>query len=206
LPPEKLAVKPNFVARDPMPGKGDGQFAIFVGRLTAEKGVRTMLTAWRSIRNRLPLRIIGDGPMSETVAAAVAEIHGVSWLGERPHSEVMDLIGQASILVMPSEWYEPFGLAIIEAYAKGTPVLGANIGSIGSLVQSGHNGFLFEAGNPIDLTARVEDFLSRSAISGTMRRAARQTYEEHYTADRNYDMLMRIYESAIELNRSRHRT
>jgi glycosyltransferase involved in cell wall biosynthesis len=104
---------------------------------------------------------------------------------------------------MPSEWYEPFGLAIIEAFAKATPVIGAEIGSIGSLIQNGRNGFLCRPGNPNDLAAKIEALIANPDNTARMRSSARQTYEEHYTAERNYADLIRIYESAIEVSRRR---
>ncbi len=104
---------------------------------------------------------------------------------------------------MPSEWYEPFGLAVIEAFAKGTPVVGADIGSIGSLVQDGRNGYLYKPGHPSDLAAKIETLIANPDRIQRMRSAARQTYEDHYTAERNYAALMRIYESAVEINRNR---
>lgn len=203
MPAEKLVVKPNFLARDPGPGEGDGRFAIFVGRLTAEKGIKTLLAAWQTIQDRLPLRILGTGPLGDVVAAVAAQTPGAAWLGERTHPEVLDLIGKASVLVMPSEWYEPFGLAVIEAFAKGTPVVGADIGSIGSLVEDGRNGYLYKPGHPSDLATKIETLIANPDRTQRMRFAARQTYEDHYTAERNYAALMRIYESAIEINRNR---
>ena len=166
IPAEKLVVKPNFVARDPGPGAGEGGYAIFVGRLTTEKGIKTLLAAWQMIQNRLPLKIIGDGPLSNVVAAAAAQVPGVEWLGERAHPAVLNLIGEASVLVMPSEWYEPFGLAIIEAFAKGTPVVGADIGSISSLIQDGYNGYLYKAGDPGDLAVKIDALIASSKMVG----------------------------------------
>jgi glycosyltransferase involved in cell wall biosynthesis len=201
MPAEKIVVKPNFLACDPGSGTGDGRFAIFVGRLTAEKGIRTLLAAWQAIQDRLPLKIVGSGPLGDVVAAAAAQTRGIAWLGERTHPEVLDLIGKASVLVMPSEWYEPFGLAIIEAFAKATPVIGADIGSIGALIRDGGNGYLFKPGDPNDLAAKTEALIANPTSTERMRTAARQTYEEGYTAERNYAALMRIYESAIEVSR-----
>lgn len=203
LPAERVIVKPNFLVSDPGPGEGEEGFAAYVGRLSAEKGVTTLLAAWRRIDDRLPLKIIGDGPLREMVAAAAAEMSGVSWLGEREHEDVLDLIGRASVLVFPSEWYEPFGLGIIEAFAKGTPVIGADIGSISTLIDDGRTGFLFPPGNSAELAARIDSVLARPDVTVKMRRAARRTFEQLYTAERNYGRLMQIYEAAIESNRRR---
>lgn len=200
LPGDRIMVKPNFLAHDPGKGNGGGRFALFAGRLSAEKGIRTLLAAWRQVGNRLPLRIVGDGPLGDLVAAAASRIDGVTWLGERPHDKVLELMGEAAMLVMPSEWYEPFGLTIIEAFAKGTPVIGASIGSIGTMIEDGRNGHLFRPAEPADLAAKVLGFLANPGAPATMRQAARRSFEEHYTAERNYGRLMEIYAVAIERN------
>lgn len=203
LPADRIVVKPNFLAQDPGKGGGGGHFALFAGRLSAEKGIRTLLAAWRQVKSRLPLKIVGDGPLGDSVAAAASRIDGVTWLGERPHDEVLALMGEAAVVVMPSEWYEPFGLTIIEAFAKGTPVIGANIGSIGTLIEDGRNGYLHRAADPADLAAKLHEFLANPGAVATMRQAARRSFEENYTAERNYGRLMEIYVAAVERNTRR---
>jgi glycosyltransferase involved in cell wall biosynthesis len=203
LPADKILVKPNFLIRDPGPGKGGGGFALFAGRLSTEKGIATLLAAWRTIQDRLPLVIVGDGPMRDAVAAATAQIRGVTWLGERSHEDVLELMGRALALVIPSEWYEPFGLVIIEAFARGTPVIGADIGSIGEIVEQGESGYLYRPGEPADLVAKVHALIERPDEALMLRDGARRAFEERYTAERNYQLLIRIYERALEANRGR---
>lgn len=203
LPPDKIVVKPNFLIRDPGPGRGGGHFVLFAGRLSAEKGIATLLAAWRTIQDRLPLIIVGDGPLRDTVAAAAREVPGITWLGERSHDEVLDLMGLALALVIPSEWYEPFGLVIIEAFARGTPVVGANIGSIGEIIEHDSNGYLYPPGEPAGLVASIEALLARADDALRLRHDARRAFEERYTAERNYYLLIQIYERALETNRSR---
>ena len=107
-------------------------------------------------------------------------------------------MGAARLVLVPSEWYEPFGLTIIEALARGTPVLGADIGGIGSLVEDGRSGRLHRAGDPADLAAKLGEFLafSEERLAG-MRRAARRRFESEFTAERNYERLLGIYEAAL---------
>src|SRR5581483_9389602 len=62
IPADKLRVKPNFVAPDPQPGAGNGNYAIFAGRLSEEKGLDTLLAAWKQLTG-IPLEIVGDGPL-----------------------------------------------------------------------------------------------------------------------------------------------
>jgi glycosyltransferase involved in cell wall biosynthesis len=119
FPPEKISVKPNFVHPDPGPGEGRGGYALFVGRLSPEKGLGTLLMAWERLGGKVPLKIVGDGPLAPEVQEAQKRIPGVEWLGRKAPEEVYALMGEASFLVFPSEWYETFGRVAIEAFAKG---------------------------------------------------------------------------------------
>lgn len=197
LVPERIAVKPNFLANDPGVGSGAGGYAIFVGRLSPEKGVTTLLDAWSRIGQRMPLKVVGDGPMASRVQEAVAGSFGaVEWLGRRTQEEVYALIGEARLLIFPSECYETFGRVAIEAFAKGTPVLAADIGAISELVEEGNTGMRFVPGDPDDLARKVKAFLE-DEDSQVWRRRAREEFERKYTADVNFEALKAIYERAI---------
>ncbi len=206
LPAEKIVVKPNFVDPDPGPGDGRGGYALFVGRLSPEKGLATLLGAWERIGGRMPLRIVGDGPLRDEVERAADTIEGVDYLGPREPEAVLDLMGDAAMLVFPSEWYETFGLVLVEAFARGLPALSSDIGSQATIVEDGRTGLHFRAGDAEDLATKVEWLLSQPEELGRMRKEARAEYEMRYTADRNYEMLMRIYEEAITERRRRGRT
>jgi glycosyltransferase involved in cell wall biosynthesis len=206
LPAERIVVKPNFVPVDLQAGNGDGGFAMFVGRLTSEKGIPTLLRAWSRLKSPIDLKIIGDGPLQVEVASAAAASKNIEYLGRRPLSDVYALLGRASALIFPSEWYEGLGRVMIEAFAAGTPVIATNIGPICSLVAEGVNGIHFEPGNAEDLSAKVEWAFSHSGILKNMRPAARAEYEAKYTAERNYELMMYIYGLAVEMyRRSRSR-
>ena len=198
LPAGKIVVKPNFVAPDPGRGQGGGGYALFVGRLAAEKGTGTMLAAWDRLGTRIPLKIVGDGPLRDRVVEAAARQSNVEWLGHRPVEEVHALMGKADMLVFPSEWYETFGRVAVEAFAAGTPVIAANIGAVAELVEHGRTGLEFRPGDPEDLVTQVEWALSHSAELRRMREEVRAEFEAKYTAERNYRTLMEIYEAALE--------
>lgn len=197
LPAEKIVVKPNFVRPDPGPGEGRGGFALFVGRLSPEKGVDTLLNAWRHLGWRLPLKIVGDGPLSGRVLSAARQPN-VEYLGHKPPEEVRALMKEARLLVFPSEWYETFGRVAAEAFAAGTPVIAADIGAVAEIVDDGRTGLRFRPGDAGHLAAQVERILSRPEEYARMRLEARAEFEAKYTAERNYGMLMRIYESVLE--------
>jgi glycosyltransferase involved in cell wall biosynthesis len=203
VPAEKIRNKPNFVDPDPGVGDGSGDFALFVGRLTEEKGILTLLSAWRELftRRGLMLRIAGDGPLRQAVVDASAGCPGILYLGRKSPAEVYELMGQARALLLPSQWYEGFPRTIVEAYAKGTPVVASRLGSMTELIRDGETGVLFEAGNPQDLARSAESLLSDEVAAvetrERMRRAARLEFETRYTAAANYPMLVGIYHEAL---------
>ncbi|WP_414565667.1 MULTISPECIES: glycosyltransferase family 4 protein [unclassified Anabaena] len=194
LPAEKIVVKPNFVHPDPGRGQGSGGYALFVGRLSVEKGLDTLLAAWQLLEGKVPLKIVGDGPLASQVMDAVKKLPQVEWLGRRPMSEVHKLMGEAMFVVFPSKWYETFGRVAVEAFAKGTPVIAANIGAIAELVESGRTGLHFSPGDPNDLAAKVQWAIANPSVIAQMRREARAEFEAKYTAQQNYSRIMAIYE------------
>jgi len=198
FPPEKISVKPNFVHPDPGPGEGRGGYALFVGRLSPEKGLGTLLTAWERLGGKVPLKIVGDGPLAPEVQEAQKRIPGVEWLGRKAHEEVYALMGEAAFLVFPSKWYETFGRVAIEAFAKGTPVLAAHIGAVGEVTEDGRTGLHFRPSDPEDLAAKVEWLLAHPNELARMRKEARAEYEAKYTAEENYRQLMAIYQTVLE--------
>jgi glycosyltransferase involved in cell wall biosynthesis len=203
LPPDRIAVKPNFIDPDPGPGSGRGGYAMFVGRLSQEKGVETLLAAWDRLAGRVPLKIVGDGPLADRVRAACASNPGIQWLGRREPAEVLELLGDATLLVVPSICYETFGRTAIEAYAKGAPVVASRLGALAELVGDGRTGLLFAPGDPEDLAAKVRQLAQSPRTLADMRCEARRAYADRYTSPRNLDMLLQIYEEAIAGHRSR---
>ena len=197
LPAEKMFVKPNFVHDSGPVGAGRGGYALFVGRLSAEKGISTLLAAWERLEGGMPLKIAGAGPMSEEVGLAARNLQQVECLGTVPKERVTELMRDATVLVFPSIWYETFGMSIIEAYAAGLPVIASRLGAMKSLVEHERTGLQFEPGNAKDLAAQVAWVIAHPREWQEMRRNARTEFEAKYTADRNYAMLLHIYEAAI---------
>lgn len=196
LPKTRIVVKPNFLPKVPAMGEGGGGYAVYVGRLTPEKGVGSLLRAWRELRD-VPLKIVGDGAeRGEYERFAAAEGLPVEFLGHRSQDEILHLAGGARFQVVPSEWYEGFPMVILEAYASGTPVLAARIGSLDEIVADGATGLKFTAGDADDLVAKARSLLS-TPDPAAMRRRARREFEDHYTADKNLNRLLEIYEHAI---------
>lgn len=199
FPPEKISVKPNFV--DPDPGERDrpGEDALFVGRLSQEKGLLTLLEAWKRLPTNHRLQIVGDGPDRTALETQVhaRALSGVRFCGRLSRPETVEAIKNARVLVMPSQWYETFGMCLIEAFACGTPVICANLGGMPEIVADGRTGLLFEPGDAGDLAAKMQWAWSHPAELQTMGREARREYEVRFTARRNYEQLMDIYEQTV---------
>ncbi len=199
LPPDRIVVKPNFVSPDPGTGEGRGGYALFAGRLSSEKGIQVLMDAWERLPD-ISLRVAGDGPLAGT-----ARPDGVTWLGPLQREQVYGLMKGASVVVVPSVWYEMGPLTILEAFACGTPVIASNLGSMAETIRHRHNGLLFAPGDPEDLARQVRWAFDHPEELREMRANARREYEEKYTAERNYKMLMAIYEMAIENSQRRRR-
>ncbi|MBV9612250.1 MAG: glycosyltransferase [Acidobacteriaceae bacterium] len=197
LPGNRIAVKPNFLLNDPGFEAQTGDYALFAGRLSEEKGIRTLLEAWERLGATVPLKIAGAGPLSGCVEERIASLAGVQYLGFCPREQLKSLIRQARVLIFPSVCYEGLPVTIIEALASGTPVIASALGSMNELIEDGVNGFHFRAGDSNHLVAVVESCFANAAALRDMRRAARFSYEQNYTPDRNYLLLLEIYEKAI---------
>lgn len=198
IDPERIQVKPNTLNFDPGFQASHEDYFVFVGRLSPEKGLNTLLKAWQQNPSFPNLKIIGDGPEAGLAQAAAANDSRIEWLGKRPLLELLDLVGSASFLVMPSVWYEAFGRTTIEAFAKGTPVIGSRIGGTAEIISDGQTGFLFEPNNASDLSDSVRKALALPEESlANMRIAARRSFEENYTSQSNLKGLLAAYNTAL---------
>lgn len=201
LPAEKVVVKPNFLRSDPEPGAGDGEYAFFAGRICEEKGVRTLLEAWRVLQSRsqpaISLKIAGEGPLLDWGRNFSADMPGIDWLGRLPHDQIMELTRSAHFLICPSLYHEGGPLTIIEAFGCATPVIASDLASMNEFVADGINGFRFRMGDAAHLAERIEFLLAHRELVPALRSAARLCYLENYTAERNYALLMNIYTNAL---------
>ncbi|TWT49718.1 Glycogen synthase [Rubripirellula amarantea] len=202
--PNQVHVKPNFIDPDPGPGPGQSGDAIFVGRLSQEKGLDVILRAWKRLPDPPTIQIVGDGPLREQVITMANENPRINYVGHLSHADLLQRIGDAKFLVMPSVWYETFGRTIAESFSRGTPVLASRLGAMEELVDDGVNGFLFTAGVDDDLAKQV---LKIQALSRKdemeMRQSARDRYLQHYTEPATYTKLMEIYDAAETRSRKR---
>ena len=189
----KLNVKPHFVASDPGVSKRPKRYALFVGRLAPEKGVLTLLEAWKVLGAPVPLKIRGDGPLLPRVAELNFE-RNVKVVPRLSREQLTELMQDAQFMIWPSEgYYETFGLVAIEAFACGVPVIASRTGVMAEIVQHQRTGLHFNAGDAGDLAAKVEWAWTHPREMAVMGAAARAECERKYTPERNYELLMAIY-------------
>lgn len=191
---DQLALKPNFVAD---PGNGsvtrDDSF-LFVGRLSDEKGIDTLLAACNL--REFKLTIVGDGPLRLKVEEAAHKNPNIQYLGFQKKAAIFEILKGCRALIFPSVWFEGFGMTVIEAFATGTPVLGSRIGVVPEIITDNYDGLLFNPGDENDLILRI-DQMNDPALVKRLSTNARNTYLERYTPEKNYMILIDIYNQAI---------
>lgn len=200
LPTSKIVVKPNFVLPDPGVGSKSRDSAVFVGRLSEEKGLQTLLQAWSRVSPKYALRIIGDGPLLDDLKSEISRsgFSNVHFEGRLPREESLKVLQRASVLILPSNCYENFPMTLVEAYACGTPVIASRLGAMQEIVHDGRTGFHFTPGDADDLARKIEWVWAHPDGMREMGQNARAEYEAKYTAERNYKMLMGIYQQALQ--------
>ncbi len=203
--PGRIEVLPNFVVSEAFASDSVPQpdLFLYLGRLSPEKGLFTLLQAFQHLGARL--RILGDGPIRGELERAAARLAPgrVSFLGHRPREEIARELAAAAAVVVPSEWYENNPISVLEAYAAGRPVIGARIGGIPELVREGETGLTFESGNAEELAGKISFLLAHPAQGEKMGRAGRATVEKIFDPESYYGRLLEIYESLLGKSRRR---
>jgi glycosyltransferase involved in cell wall biosynthesis len=199
IPLDKIVVKPNFTAVPlPAPSRIERRHALYVGRLTAEEGVLTLIEASKSISD-MRLVIVGDGPERSRLAKMISEcaMRNVDLIGEQPRVNVQSLLQSAVFLVLPSEWPQPFGLVAAEAFSGGMPVIGARSGAISEIVHDLLSGLPFEPGKSNELSSRVRWAIAHPHELRKMGERAQRVYTEKYGPHTNDPVLIDAYRKAI---------
>jgi glycosyltransferase involved in cell wall biosynthesis len=201
MPGDTVVVKPNFAVdrHGSAATRGDRSGALFVGRLSSEKGLQILMHAWRDLD--VDLKVPGQGPMVEILRRATSE--RVKPLGYISDSDLAQCMRQAAFLVMPTLVYEGFPMVVAEAFAAGLPIIASRLGALAELVEDGVTGLHFEAGNPKSLAEKVRWAAANPDAVRQMGRNARTVYEGNYTPEHNHASLMRIYREAREAIRAR---
>jgi glycosyltransferase involved in cell wall biosynthesis len=197
---EKFMVKPNFVDPDPSERTSIGEYAVYLGRLADDKGLRVLLNAWKHIPRNYRLQIIGDGSERAALEVTARELQlpEITFRGRLSHEDAIATVKHARFMVVPSMWYEGFPMTIAESFACGTPVLCSRLGGMKEIVTDQRTGLHFEPGDAVDLARKVHWAWEHPQELAAMGREARRQYERSYTPEKNYTILLNIYEQALE--------
>lgn len=199
IPAEKISIKPNS-APDPGVGTGSGEYALYVGRLSAEKGIDALLAAALLGEGLgMPLKIAGDGPLRGKIEAHCAA-GKIEYEGLKDAEGVRTLMREARALLIPSLWYEGLPMVVPEAFGAGLPIVASRIGALAALVEDGGNGLLAEPGDSASIAQAVRRVAAGGEFEQGLRRHARATYEAMYHPDANVRLLTKIYEQSVRAN------
>jgi glycosyltransferase involved in cell wall biosynthesis len=147
------------------------------------------------------LKIVGDGPDLPLVQQYSQEDPRIQALGKLPLEQVLELVGSARALIMPSLWNETFGRTTVESFSKGTPVIGSRIGGTAELIDEAQTGWLFQPGSASDLLAKLHLAVQQNEQQRqTMRKNARESFLNNFLPEHNYLGLMKCYKRAMELS------
>jgi glycosyltransferase involved in cell wall biosynthesis len=197
LPAGKIGIIPSFAPDPGSTGERSGGFALFAGRLSEEKGMQTLLSAWERMPSP-PFRLLiaGDGPLREEVVRRTLTGR-VEYAGTLSRAEIQTLLLRAALLVYPSVCYENFPLSIVEAFAAGVPVVASGMGAMSEIIEDRHTGLHFRPGDPDDLAAKIQWASGNTREMDRMSGEARNQYLSKYTPEQNYRILMDMYERVL---------
>jgi glycosyltransferase involved in cell wall biosynthesis len=200
VPDSKLFVRPNFVYTPPLTGAAEaGKYAIYMGRLSPEKGCWTLIHAFEKLP-QIPLKILGTGPLEQELKDYVAAkgITNVEFLGFKSGEEKWQLLRNALCLIVPSEWYENFPVTVLEAFMAAKPVIAARMGGLPYIVEEGKSGLLFEAGKVSELAEKIQQLADDPAGAVRMGIRGRSLSETKYGPEQGYSNLMNIFSQVME--------
>jgi glycosyltransferase involved in cell wall biosynthesis len=198
----KISILGNFLPA-PLPDAGASDlrepYIVYMGRLSREKGLFTLLDAMQNITN-LCLKVAGVGPVADDIHAYLQDhsLHNVEILGFLAGEEKYRLLRGALCCVVPSECYEVFPLVLLESAAVGTPIVASRIGSLATVILEGQTGLLFTPGDSTDLREILELLVMRPDLALDMGRRARQWVETDHTPEAHYHALLKIYQQVAK--------
>lgn len=176
---------------------------IYVGRLSHEKGIETLINAVKRLKS-VHLKIVGDGPLKASLAGKLQteNISNVSLLGYKTGIDLFNEIRSSAFLVIPSEWYENNPRTVIEAFALGKPVLGARMGGIPELVHDWETGLTYSSGDEQELREKIHILLDYPEAIKEMGRNGRKMVENELNPDLYYQRLIEVYQNAQKMDQA----
>lgn len=204
VPEERIVHLPYAIDAATWTPRAGGGYALFVGRLSPEKGVDTLIRA-AALLPDIPLRIVGTGPQEDELRKLAATIgaKNVAFVGFKAGQELKDEYAGARFVVIPSQWYEVFGLVALEAYAAGKPVVASQIGGLAEVVRDGETGLYASAGDHKDLAENMRALWLDENAAKQMGAAGRAWVEKDFTTEAHYQGLMDVYADARRSMRMR---
>lgn len=192
--PDKVFVKPNFAmnSRENVPYSERKNQIIYLGRIDETKGIKVLFEAWKNI-SQYELVVCGTGPLDDWCRSFIEEngIKNIRMLGFVPNEKAIDMIAVSKATILPTQWYEGFPMVLVESFGCGTPVIGSEIGNVGSIIQEGINGFRMDPTDPQSIIDRVNGL--QDLCTSTY-----ETGNKLYSPETNYEKLIMIYEEALK--------
>jgi glycosyltransferase involved in cell wall biosynthesis len=187
-----------FFPQDFAVSQADGDYCAYFGRLSREKGLPTLVRAMRRAP-QVQLLVVGEGPMRAPLEQIVAQekLDNVRFGGYLSGQELQRALGRARFTVLPSEWYEVFGMSIVESFALGKPVVAARIGGIPELIDEGQDGLLFTPGDADELAACLRRLWHDPRETQRMGLHGRRKALARYNPENHYRRLYRLYEKLV---------
>lgn len=202
---DKVIHLPNFVDLDNIRPTFEYQkYFVYYGRLSKEKGLLTLIKAMQKINN-LQLVIVGNGPMNKILVKQVEDLglQNVKFAGFQSGSNLYRLIGDSMFSVLPSEWYENGPMSLLESFAHGKPVVGADIGGIPEYINDNEDGIIFKPGNADDLSEKINRMIDNPIKTIKMGKNARCKAEQIYSKEQHVQKILEIYENCIKAKRNK---
>jgi glycosyltransferase involved in cell wall biosynthesis len=194
--PDRIAVKPQTLANDPGCGGHRGEYVLYAGRLSPEKGIAVLLDAWRQYRLNVPLVIAGDGRDAGRVRCEIRSLPMIRMMGRVPRHELLDLMKDARVLVLPSLWFEGFPVTLLEGLATGCPIVASRVGAIAEIVREGEEGILVPPGDSEAMARAIEELWLSEGSRQRLQTRARTAFRERFSPQASQEALLNIYREA----------
>ena len=193
VPEVLIKVKPNFVKDSRLKVVKKYERAVFIGRLSFEKGVLDLINKWQEVD--FPLAIIGSGPLESELKNVASNNTNIKFYGSMKNEDVLEFLGSSSFLIFPSTLYETFGLTIVEAFSLGIPVLASNLGPRSEIISDGVNGLLYDINDENDFQKKVKLLVEDISLRLKLGKEAKKSYKSKYTPEENLKFLSNLYKN-----------
>jgi len=199
FPAQKIiAIKPFVDAGMYLPNFSPGNYALYFGRLHAQKGLDILIDAFRELPH-IPLKIVGTGEEKENLLRLIKKekINNIELVGPKYGKQLEEIIKNSAFVIVPSLSYENAPFAVLESFALGKPVIASNLGGLPELIKDNETGLLFNAGDKKDLKEKILKLYQSPWLIKIMGHKARLLIEQNFSPNTHYQALMAIYQRAL---------